>query len=459
MPEIEIRRPDGSTQWVPYTPQAEPTVGQSFWRGLTDAPENLITSFGGIKPLLGIVKNLVAGDREEGLRGVADVSGGIAGGGYGAMAGGALGAAGGPFAPVTVPLGAALGGALGGWVGSLGMDYLVQILRGRKTPTANDAAYALGGAAPYAAASTALGIMNRAGTRGALADSFEAKAIGARSTDFAKSIKQRGIGSDGEIALQEAIKEIGKDGLYKQFAGDPRGLRQAIAGQMDDLSGQMGPEVMRLEKIRSELGKDVAPKWKSATSQVEAMRGSGAYDDAQTKVLNRILAMDSEVDLNTMPGLDQSRKALNKQVYGQSDPNYVNEISDALRQDVRGAQLRAAMELDPNSTLPDLLKQYGYRADVAKKILDRTIAADMVNTPSYRGTFRTTGGLGGAGLASAYTGNPVYFGGAVLADYLLNSPSGQLFVADLLRNKTGAGMPGLVQRGFVPLQQYDQLGE
>lgn len=524
MAEVEVTLSDGSTTWisdtdprlVSFSQQVETSsqdggFGSGFWEGLSNMPADLLSSLGGIKPLVQTAYNVLAGDREEGLRGVADIAGGIAGAGYGATAGGALGALGGPFAPVTVPLGATIGGYLGGSLGSVGTDYAVQALRGQQPPTMEDLGYSMGGGLPYAVGGQALAVANKSMqklTGSNLADKFERKAIGARSTDFAKSVKQKGTSDLGEIALEEAIKRVGETGVYKENIGDPMALKLALEQQMEGLGSRINPEVARLEKLRQEMGvsnptdievlnampdynpnqisidpnipnpyssldpnqvftgrptqqaqaviPDVLPDWGNTKRLIEKYRGSGATDAITQKMNERIAQIGQEVDLNTLTGLNKAREALNAQVYGITDPTYVNELSDTLRSDVRAAQMKAVQNVDPNSPLQNILRDYGDRAEIVQKILNRNIAQDSVNVPQPRNWWRTTGGFG-VPLALGASGNPYLAAGAVGLSALLETPTGQLMLADILRNNKLSGAPGLAQQGFVPTQQANIL--
>lgn len=509
---IEISTDELNQMLTPQETPQDGGFGSGFWQGLSNMPADFISSFGGLKPLAETAYNIVAGDRTEGLRNVADIAGGVAGTSAGAMAGGALGALGGVFAPVTVPLGASIGGYLGGTLGGVGTDYAVQALRGEETPTMEDLGYAFGGGLPYVVGGQALAGANKSMqklTGSNYADRLERKAIGARSAGIAKSLKQKGLSGEGEIALEESIKRVGKTGIYKDYIGDPRNLKIALEQQMEDLGKRINPEVARLEKLRQEMAvsnpvdievldampdynpsqisidpnipnpsysldpnqvfnyeaprqqaqaviPDVAPDWANRDAIFEAYRGGGGVKDIKEKATSRLEQIQDEVDLNTLTGLNKSREALNKQIYGATDPIYVDELSDALRSDVRTALMKGVESVDPNSTLKDLLRDYGDRADIVRKVLNPQLGTESVRVPTPRNWWKTSGGWGvPAGLIA--TGNPYAGLGLIGLSAMLETPTGQLMLADILRNNKMSGIPGYVQQGFVPTQQANIL--
>jgi hypothetical protein len=388
-------------------------------------------------------------------------------------------------------------------------------LRGEETPTMEDLGYAFGGGLPYVVGGHALAGANKSMQRltgSNFADRLERKAIGARPAGVTKSLKQKGLSATGEIALEESIKRVGETGIYKDYIGDPRMLKIALEQQMDELGKKINPEVARLEKLRQEMavsnpidievlnamqdynsnqialdpnpnqlfndnpqfdgsgifGKerlrqqaeaiipDVAPDWVNRDALFERYRGGGGVEDVKGKASSRLEQIQNEVDLNTLTGLNKSREALNYQIYGAMDPIYVNDLSDALRSDVRTALMKGAESVDPNSPLKDLLKDYGDRADIVKKVLNTQLGQDSLKIPTPRNWWKTTGGFG-VPIALAAGGNPYLAAGALGLSALLETPTGQLMLADILRNNKMSGIPGAVQKGFLPTQQTNIL--
>lgn len=441
-------------------------MGQGFMQGVKDAPRAFVETMGGIIPTIQLASDVLSGNREK----AAPALGGLVGGFGGAALGGTLGSGAGglaslPFGPAapavaayTVPAGAALGGYLGNVLGSVAGE---SIVRDEGMPSAEDVGYALGqGAVPTGGVKVAqLGLKGAFGGKkqGAytLPERLEQRAIGAKVPQMRKSQRQLGLGEGGEIRLGEAIKRVGQTGIFKETAGDPNALRMALQQEISELeSNRIAPEIQRLEEIRQAQGVKLKPQFDATEKIIQKYKGSGEASKVETEALNRLIAIEEELGskADTMVGLNEARKALNQAVFNPNDPLYLPEIQNALRKDIRRAQLEYAKQLDPNTTLLDDLEASADRNQIVSKVLDPQIASQALEIPKPRDWWRTTGGFGVPILAGTMTGSPLAGIAALGADYMYNTPKGQLFLADVLRGKPITGLPRALGRGSVTMQ-------
>lgn len=436
-------------------PQTEsPSLLAAFGRGAMEAPSAFLESWGGIKPLLQAGKELAFGDRTEGLKDVAQLGAGTGG----AMAGGALGALGGPLSPITVPLGAYAGGTLAG----IGADVARRALEGEPLPTGEEMAYSAGQGAPLAGLSGGIGFLGKLKKGGyALPERLEAKAVGVTKAQMARSAKQRGIGELGEVELGEAVQRILRDPQTRKQAADPLALKNTLESQMDALGNRINSEVSRLEEARKGAQVTTPVAWENTTKLIEKYRGSGGLEEVQAKALETINNIAAETNLKTLTGLNEARQALNKRVYGPTDPLYVNEVTDAIRADIRNAQLKAAKAVDPESTIDILLKDYGDRRQIVDKVLVPKVAGESVTAPIPRALMRTSGGFGvPLLLGSATDFNPLAIGAPMAASFMFENPKGQMMLADILRGQTAMrGTGGALQRALGAGRQQYSLEE
>lgn len=426
----------------------------AFGEGAKSAPSAFLESWGGLKPLIEAGQGLISGDRTEAAKDVAQLGAGTGG----AMLGGMLGALGGPVAPVTAPLGAYLGGTVAG----LGADVARRALEGEPIPTAEEMAYAAGQGAPLAALSAGLGAAGKIRKGGYdLPERLEAKAVGVTKGQMARSAKQRGIGEAGEIELGEAVQRILKDPQTRNQATDPLALKNTLESQMDSIGNKINQEVSRLEETRKGTEIKTPIAWEKTSKLFDKYKGSGGLEEIQAKAVETINNIAAETNLKTLTGLNEARQALNKTIYGPNDPLYVNEITDAIRADIRKAQLKAAKAIDPETKIDSLLRDYGDRRQVVDKVLVPKTAGEAASVPVPRQLMRTSGGFGVPLIASGIAGgatnfNPIALTAPLLASYLYESPQGQLMLADVLRGQTAMrGAGGALQRAMgVGRQQY-----
>lgn len=452
------------------------SLGSSFMQGVTEAPEQFISSLGGIAPLAEMGANVLSGNFAEAAPTAAGLAGGIAGtsaGGYlGGIAGTALAGLAGPAAPlvgsITVPLGTTLGSYAGGTLGALTGQYGAEALQGGEMPTGQDIAYAFGqGAVPVVAGKTARkGLKTVFGEKGkgpySLPERLEQRSIGAKIPQMAKSGKQLGIGEEGQIRLAESIKRVGQTGIYRENAGNPVQLRAQLRAEIADLEqNKIAPEIERLENLRQQKDIALKPSLKNTQKLIKKYQGSGEGAKVEAEARQKFDEIRAELgpDLNTMRGLNQSRRALNQAVFSPNDPLYLPEVQDALRRDIRESQLRYAKQLDPNNNLADYLEQSADRNEIVSKVLDPQVARETTEIPRPRDWWRTSGGFGVPLLTGAITKNPYYGLGALgtttTLDYLYNNPKGQLMLAEILKGQPLRGIPAALTEGLTASQIID----
>jgi hypothetical protein len=453
-------------------PQEEPfssqlgQMGQGFMQGVKDAPRAFVETMGGIIPTIQLASDVLSGNREE----AAPALGGLVGGFGGAALGGTLGGGAGglaslPFGPAapavaayTIPAGVALGGYLGNVLGSVAGE---SIVRDEGMPSAEDVGYALGqGTVPtfgVKMAQKGLGMMfgGKGHAAYSLPERLEQKAIGASIPQLKKSRSQTGGYTPGETMLGNAIRRVGETGVFKEYAGNPSGLMQKLTSEIQDLEqNRILPEIQRLESIRQQKGIQLKPSFTNTEKLIEQYAASGEKSAVENAAIQRIIDIEKELGQkkDTMVGLNSSRRALNKLVFKQNDPKYLEEVTNAIRQDIRESQLRHAKQLDPNTTLIDDLQKSADRNQIVSKVLEPQTITESGSIPKPRDWWRTTGGFGVPILAGTMTGSPLAGVAALGADYMYNNPKGQLFLADVLRGKPITGLPRALGRGSVTMQ-------
>jgi hypothetical protein len=423
-----------------------PSLGSSFFEGMKSAPSAFIESGAGLIPAFEAVKETAIGDRAKGLKDIGQILSGMGG----AAVGGALGTLGGPLAPVTVPAGAYAGGVLG----SLASEVLRRNVEEKPPLTQEEAAYMAGQAAPFAAISPtlkAVGSIKKGGYT--LPERLTQKVVGVSKAELGKSVRAKGMGESGEIAIAESLKKVSKEPGFREVASDPLKLKGFLEDKIANLENIATNEVASLE-----AQSNITPKftWDNVKQLIEKSKGSGNASEIQRVASERIGNIAKETDLKTLSGVDKARRALNKVVYNRDDV-VTDAVLDAIRKDIRQTQMKTAKRINPNSTLEQVLLDEGDRISILRKAVEPKIVGETSKIPVPRQIMRTSGGIGVPILIGASTQNPLYAIGAAGLNYLFESPKGQLALADILSGRKLPGVAGAMQSTMVPGMQLEQL--
>lgn len=411
-------------------PAADDGFLSGLVQGVKDAPEALMSMPGAMwdeaRNLVGSVTSprqaISDGSAERGARFVGNTAAGLAGasalGSSGAMLGSALG-------PLGTAAGGILGGAVGFGLGSLGFSKANQAA-GNDAPTTMSQdltrlGYDVGQGAATGAVTAGVGKGVGKVTRGIESGAAKAgqqlknSAIGARSTDFTRSIKKNGVMVDADGAtssrLQQAINELDGEGF---FSGpkDPGSLIQKGKKLQEQVGGQVGSLVAEADRALQASGEVVIPKLTYAEEYVAKVKDPIRKRALQDGLEEWRGLLNQDLD-GTLTNVQQMKSAIAREGFA-SDARgaAMNELRRPISGDLRRtveAYTDKALGEGMGAEVKGLNRRWGNVEDLTDRVLLREAGLDSTADPVKAGIgmLRTSGGIGSFLGPSLITGNPI----------------------------------------------------